>query len=306
MLHVSTPCPVEPVSAWTYPIALALISIVVLSLERAFPWRRWQRALRPALGWDLMHLVFNGHLLGVIVYGIAARWLLPPMDAWLADRGLHGIIYRGEASDWPVWVQIVVALLVIDLVQWCVHNMLHRVPWLWEFHKCHHSVADGEMDWIVSFRFQWTEVVVYKLVQYLPLAWFGFGVEAVMVHAIFGTFIGHLNHANLNWDWGPLRYVLNSPRMHIWHHDYDGNARTTVNYGIIFSMWDWMFGTAKLPPEPPRRLGFEGVDAYPRNFFAAEAWFLRRLLPMRHATLVATVLGMALIAAGWWLARVPL
>ena len=205
-----------------------------------------------------------------------ARWLLPPVDAWLTGRGLHDVVYRGEASDWPVWAQIVVALLVIDLVQWCVHNLLHRVPWLWEFHKCHHSVADGEMDWIVSFRFQWTEVVVYKLVQYLPLAWFGFGIEAVMVHAIFGTFIGHLNHANLNWDWGPLRYVLNSPRMHIWHHDYDGDARTTVNYGIIFSLWDWMFGTAKLPAEPPRLLGFEGVEAYPRGFFGHLAEPFRR------------------------------
>ena len=74
-----------------------------------------------------------------------------------------------------------------DFIQWCVHNMLHRVPLFWEFHKAHHSVKDGEMDWIVSFRFSWLEVIVYKSVLYLPMVFFGFRWEALMFHAIFGT-----------------------------------------------------------------------------------------------------------------------
>ncbi len=288
-------------SAYAYPIALAAISVFVAGLERFFPKRREQKQLRAGLGWDLLHLVFNGHFLGVIFFGVADRWLLPPLDGWLADLGWTDAVYRNAAAGWPLWAQILVALLAIDFAQWCVHNLLHRVPFLWETHKCHHSVEDGEMDWIVSFRFQWTEVVVYRAVLYLPLAWFGFAAEAVLFHAIFGTLIGHLNHANLNLSWGPLRYVLNSPNMHIWHHDYEGDSKTTKNFGIIFSTWDWIFGTAYMPDEPPKKLGFPGVRQFPKNFFAATVWPLGKLLPAKGRGLVATLLGAALVLMGWYL-----
>tara|TARA_B100001750_G_scaffold170911_1_gene139280 strand:- start:955 stop:2808 length:1854 start_codon:yes stop_codon:yes gene_type:complete len=292
-------------SAYLYPISLAAISVFVAGLERFFPYRKDQKQLRRTLGWDVLHLVFNGHFLGVIFFGIATHWILPPLDGWFADRGWTDAVYRNAAADWPMWAQILVALFAIDFLQWCVHNLLHRVPWLWETHKCHHSVEDGEMDWIVSFRFQWTEVAVYRAVLYLPLAWFGFATEAVLFHAIFGTLIGHLNHANLGITWGPLRYLLNSPRMHIWHHDYEGDRTTTKNFGIIFSCWDWIFGTAYMPDEPPKKLGFPGVETFPKNFFVATAWPLGAVLPQRGRVLVGVLLGVTLLVGGWYLHLPP-
>lgn len=291
--------------AYTYPIALALISLLVLVMERVAPYRKDQKPLRSALGWDLVSLIVNGHFLGVIFHGVATHWLLPPFDGWLESAGLTDVVYRNAAATWPLWLQIPVALVAIDFVQWCVHNLLHRVPWLWETHKAHHSVEDGEMDWIVSFRFQWTEVVVYRAVLYLPLAWFGFSAEAVMFHAIFGTLIGHLNHANLGFTYGPLRYLFNSPRMHIWHHDYAGTRTTTKNFGIIFSTWDWIFGTAYLPEEAPAKLGFPGVETFPKNPFAAAAWPLTQLVPAPTRTVLGTALGAALLAGGWALHDPP-
>ena len=287
--------------AYLYPLALAIISALVFILEAVVPWRAEQRQLRPGLWSDLIHLVINGHFLGVLLYTVATRWVLPPLDEVLRQQGLYEMVYRNAAASWPVWVQIVVALLAIDFIHWCVHNLLHRVPWLWELHKTHHSVKDGEMDWIVSFRFQWTEVVVYKTLQYLPLAVLGFGYEAVMTHAIFGTLIGHLNHANLKLDYGPLRYVLNNPRMHIWHHDHDATGHTTVNFGVIFSIWDWVFGTAYLPEDRvPRKLGFEGVDAFPQTFFGHAAWPFQRLASTEGARrALGWGLGAAMIGVGW-------
>lgn len=287
--------------AYFYPASLLVISVFVASLERLFPRRPNQPAIRRALGWDLLHLVFNGHFLGVLVYGIATTWLLPPVEAWVASMGATDVLYANAASTWPVALQVVVALFAIDFVQWGIHNALHRIPWLWPFHRCHHSVEDGEMDWVVAFRFQWTEVVVYKLVLFVPLAWMGFGIEAVMFHAIFGTLIGHLNHANLNITWGPFRYLLNSPHMHLWHHDYEGDAKTTKNFGIIFSVWDWLFGTAFMPAHVPQRLGFPGAEDYPRSFLAAEVWPLGRLGPKRHRKSWASVIALGLLGLAWWL-----
>ena len=288
-------------TAYLYPISLAALSGLVFALERFFPWRPGQKQLRPKLWSDLIHLVFNGHFLGLLLAGLASTWVLPHVDRWLGAQGLTDAVYRNAAVDWPLWVQIIVALIVVDFLQWCVHNLLHRVPFLWELHKAHHSVKDGEMDWIVSFRFSWLEVIVYKSVLYLPLVFLGFRWEALMFHAIFGTLIGHLNHANLNLGHGPWRYILNSPRMHIWHHDYDGTAKTTVNYGIIFSTWDWIFGTAKMPADPPAHLGFDGVETFPDNFFSQEIWPLQRLAPRLHSAVVWSVIGALVMAAAWYL-----
>jgi 3-mercaptopyruvate sulfurtransferase SseA/sterol desaturase/sphingolipid hydroxylase (fatty acid hydroxylase superfamily) len=297
-------------SAYAYPIALALLSIAVALCEHFFPWRKAQRQLRPSLMSDLAHLVFNGHFLGVLLYGVAVHRILPTVDRFLGAHGLTPVVYRSVAARWPLWLQILVVVVAMDFVQWCVHNLLHRVPLLWEMHKTHHSVVDGEMDFIVSFRFQWLEVVVYKALQYLPLSFFGFSGTAILVHAIFGTLIGHLNHANLDLGYGPWRYVLNSPRMHLWHHNYDADSRTTVNFGIIFSAWDWIFGTAYMPPasqyQTPARIGFRGDDTFPHSFFAQEAWPLQRLLPRRwQRGAVPVVLGGMVLAALWVLHEPP-
>jgi sterol desaturase/sphingolipid hydroxylase (fatty acid hydroxylase superfamily) len=286
--------------AYFYPASLAVISVLVFVAERLWPLDQKKGIWRRALPSDFIHLIFNGHFLGVMVYGLAVRYVLPPLDGWLNDAGLSSVVYRNLASEWPILLQVVVALFFIDLLQWGVHNLLHRVPFLWEFHKVHHSVGDGEMDWIVSFRFQWTEVILYKSLLYLPLAFFGFGTEAVMFHAVFGTLIGHLNHANLKWDYGPLRYLLNNPPMHRWHHDYDGNAKTTVNYGIIFSCWDHLFKTARVPDHPPAHLGFSGVETFPRDFFTQSTWPLPLLFPRTRVAHVALgLMGFSFLTTFW-------
>ena len=290
---------------FSYPLALALLSLIVAALEHLFPWRKEQKKLRPRLLSDVLYLVFNGHFLGVLLYGIAVHHILPGVDRLLTACGLLSVVYRNLAAHWPFWVQLVVIVFALDFVQWCVHNLLHRVPFLWELHKTHHSVVDGEMDFLVSFRFQWTEGVIYKVAQYLPLSFLGFSAEVVLCYAIFGTLIGHLNHANLNLGHGPWTYVLNSPRMHLWHHDYAAEGRTTVNFGIVLSLWDWLFGTAYLPAAPPARIGFRGEEQFPRGFFAQQGWPLLRLVPvgMRSAG-VATVLGL-LVLGGLFLGHRP-
>lgn len=280
--------------AYAYPLALALISLFTIALERLTPLRD-QQQLRPGLPSDLVHLVFNGHFLGVLLFGLAALYLLPAFDQLIARAGLTELVYRNAARAWPLWLQAGVALLVVDFLQWAIHVLLHRVPWLWEVHKCHHSVVDGEMDWIVAFRFQWLEVVVYQGLLYVPLAYFGFAPAAALFHAVFGTLIGHLNHANLGWDYGPLRYLLNNPRMHLWHHDYEADGASTVNFGIIFSCWDYLFGTARVPDHPPARLGFPGVEDFPRDFLSHCAWPLPRLLPASARRPLGMACGVSLL-----------
>ncbi|NJL28965.1 MAG: sterol desaturase family protein [Thermoanaerobaculia bacterium] len=256
---------------------LLVLSAFVLLLERLWPWRREQRLLRRQFGQDLFWLVFNGHYAGILVAHLGAfvfAWAWPMLEQvrqgkWLVDQ--------------PLWLQFAVFFLLKDFLEWGIHNLLHRVPWLWEFHKLHHSIE--ELDWIGNFRFHWMEIVVYQGLTYLPLTVLGVDGRVILWIAIVNTLIGHLNHSNLDITWGPLRYVINSPRMHVWHHDWQMPPEHSkgVNFGIALSVWDWLFGTAwwpspaAAPTQQPRRLGFPGLERFPRGLLGRLFYPLSRL-----------------------------
>ncbi|MCA9443762.1 MAG: sterol desaturase family protein, partial [Candidatus Omnitrophica bacterium] len=112
-------------------LALALVFVL---LERIDPWRR-QRLWRDKIGQDLFYLLMNGYLMGMLAY-----WFLYWVDGSLLPQRVTELISLGLVSEWPVWGQFIVVFFLIDFVQWCIHNLLHRVPFLWEFHKTHHSI----------------------------------------------------------------------------------------------------------------------------------------------------------------------
>ncbi len=258
---------------------LIVVSVACAAAERIRPWRRSQPALRPQIGQDLFWLVFNGHFAGILVArGIqaGAEWAIPGMSR---IREIHLL------GTHPVWFQAAVFFVAKDFLEWCVHNFLHRVRWLWTFHKLHHSIL--QLDWIGSFRFHWMEIVVYRSLTYLPMMILGVDGGVILWVAVAATLIGHLNHSNLDITWGPLRYVFNSPRMHVWHHMHDlpPNHPKGLNFGISLSLWDWIFGTAwwpdpaECPEQQPRALGFPGQEAFPRSLFRRLIYPIGEILP---------------------------
>jgi sterol desaturase/sphingolipid hydroxylase (fatty acid hydroxylase superfamily) len=55
--------------------------------------------------------------------------------------------------------------------------------------------------------------------------------------------------------------------MHVWHHDIILRGEYGYNFGVVFCLWDWLFGTAYLPDdkEQPQQLGFEDMDNFPQG-----------------------------------------
>ncbi|MBD3390778.1 MAG: hypothetical protein GF418_01975 [Chitinivibrionales bacterium] len=252
----------ETVMIRRYVFWLVIVSLACLVLERLFPWRRNQRLLRPQLGQDIFWLAFNGYFFGLL-FKPALGSINGAIDrAFAFAAGTAPADFR-VLSGQPVWLQFTIVLVAADFIEWCVHNLLHRNGWLWKIHRVHHSIL--EMDWIGNFRFHWGEIVVYQTFKYLPLALLGARWEALLMVAVFSTTIGHLNHSNLNISWGPLRYVLNSPRMHIWHHEKEHRGPAGVNFAVVFSLWDWLLGTAYMPGEArvPATIGFRGQERVP-------------------------------------------
>jgi len=251
--------------------ALRVLAAFIL-LERLFPSRPEQPVLRP--GWlrDVGFVALNGHLFSLLTAALTGAVALA------ATSALRSLGFRLEGAGvarWPFLAQFAAFLVLADFLQWCIHNLLHRVPWLWTFHKVHHSITT--MDWIGNWRFHWLEIVVYKTLQWLPLAWLDASPEAVFAVALVTTVWGDFNHANLDVGLGPLGYLLNSPRMHLWHHDQSSEGGTAKNFGIVLSLWDFIFGTAYWPRErAPERLGYPGIEEMPMSFPGQVLWPLTR------------------------------
>jgi len=255
-----------------YLTVLIVLSLSFVVLERLRPQRPGQGFFRKDLGADVCYLIFNGHVYSLLTAATSLKVAL-----W-AQEGLGkvGAVPAAPLLDGQsFWLKFAVVLVAGDFLQWCIHNLLHRVPVLWKFHQVHHSVST--MDWAGNFRFHWMEVVVYKVLLYLPMFLVG-GTAAGMAVAVVGTAWGHFNHSNLRLGLGPLAYVLNSPRMHLWHHDYTDEGAPAKNFGIVFSCWDFLFRTAYWPRErPPERIGFPGMEHMVGGFAGMTFWpFLRR------------------------------
>lgn len=247
-----------------YAFWLAVLALGCIVAERIAPWRKDQGLARPQLLQDLFWLLFNG-----IAAGVLFKSLLGFLQSSLSDgfrllttvdpETLH--LLAGKR----IVIQFGIALVVADFIEYLVHNALHRWNPLWKIHRVHHSITT--LDWIGNFRFHWGEIIVYNVAKHLPMAMLGADGNALLAAAVVATLIGLLNHANLNISWGALRYVFNSPRMHVWHHDRHPSRQAGFNFGVVFSLWDWIFGTAYMPADgsQPKALGFQRMEEVPAS-----------------------------------------
>ncbi|WP_026809787.1 sterol desaturase family protein [Arenibacter latericius] len=255
---------------------LIVISLVVWGLEIVFPWRKNQSIFRKDFWLDGFYMFFNFFIFAIVISGFYKVLELLFQDLGIKQSSLTLL----DLSPYPNWLQLLIFFIVLDFVQWYTHLLLHKYPFLWKFHQIHHSVK--EMGFAAHLRFHWMENVLYK-----PLKTFGVMIlggfepeQAYMVH-FFAITIGHLNHANIKITYGPLKYVLNNPVMHLYHHAYElPDGKNGINYGISLSLWDYIFKTNYIPEDSGKlKLGFEGDEEIPKSFFKQLIYGLRKPKP---------------------------
>jgi sterol desaturase/sphingolipid hydroxylase (fatty acid hydroxylase superfamily) len=259
-----------------YFYGLILISLVVFILELVFPWRKNQPVLRKDFWLDVFYMFFNFFLLNLIILIALSNVTAQLLNDFLSIFNLQlASIQLIDISEFPKVISLLLFFIISDFIQWNTHRMLHRVPFLWNFHKVHHSVK--EMGFAAHLRYHWMEPVVYKSMLYIPMAIIGgFSVQDVFIVHFFTITIGHLNHANLGWDYGILKYVFNNPKMHIWHHSKSMPNKFGMNFGLTLSIWDYIFKTNYIPNDGRDIvLGFEDDEQFPNNFLKQESYPLK-------------------------------
>jgi sterol desaturase/sphingolipid hydroxylase (fatty acid hydroxylase superfamily) len=243
---------------------LIAISLFAWSLELAFPWRKNQAKIRKDFWLDGFYMFFNFFIFSIAIEGI---------------YNILGLLFAAliNISEWNMWMQLFVFFVILDFVQWFTHVLLHKYPFLWKFHKVHHSVK--EMGFAAHLRYHWMENILYK-----PLKTFGVMIlggfepeQAYIVH-FFAITIGHLNHSNVKITWGPLKYIFNNPVMHLYHHaSVLPEGKYGVNYGISLSLWDYIFKTNYIPEESGTiEIGFEGDDKFPKDFIGQNLYGFKK------------------------------
>ena len=251
------------------------VSLLFFALELLRPWRKQQKRFRKDFWLDAFYMFFNYFLFSLIIYNAASGVVVQLLNDFLGLFGITNLVAI-EIESWPVWAQLASLFVLRDFIQWNIHRLLHRVPFLWEFHKVHHSVE--EMGFAAHLRYHWAENVAYRTLEYIPLALIGFGIDDFFIVYMFTLAIGHFNHSNFTIPLGPLKYVLNNPRMHIWHHarELPGTARYGVNFGITLSAWDYLFGSSYIPGNGRDiELGFHGDENFPTTFLGQSLHGLR-------------------------------
>ncbi|MEP1521129.1 sterol desaturase family protein [Ascidiaceihabitans sp.] len=250
-----------------FGIFLGLFAILA-AIEAAAPRRkrRQTRAARWSTNWG-MTLVNTATLRAMAVF-LPLLAVGAATDAQLNGWGLFNVI------DLPVWIEVVLAILILDFAIWLQHLITHRVPLLWRLHRVHH--ADVDIDVSTAIRFHPVEIALSMVLKIGLVYLLGPAAIAVILFEILLNGTAMFNHANIKLPLAVdafVRCVLVTPDMHRVHHSVHRHEHDS-NYGFALSIWDRMFGTYIAQPaqgHDKMAIGLQWQDARPSKL----GWSLR-------------------------------
>jgi sterol desaturase/sphingolipid hydroxylase (fatty acid hydroxylase superfamily) len=233
------------IAATTF-IAFGILLVAFRLIERLRPIERRMPILRAGFWTDAAYWAATPITTRVLTR-VSVILVIAPV-AWLAygrldrDLILNGF---GPAAQLPLPLQAMLILLLTDFVSYWGHRLFHG-PRLWRFHAVHHSSV--ALDWLAAVRVHPINDAAMRVASTLPVFALGFAPKAVAALIPLITLMAIMVHANVDWDWGPLRSVIASPRFHRWHHTSEDEGRDK-NFAGIFPLWDIVFGTYYMPKD---------------------------------------------------------
>ena len=255
--------------SWTVlsPCIIVGSALVLIALERRFPYDRKQRLFRRGFWTDLIgYGLVQSYLLGLCITGLIH---------WIDDKS--GLSRLHLVSGWPLLLQVLFFLVEHDLYIYWFHRLQHHSNVLWRTHEAHHSGDD--VDWLSGTRSHSIEILINQTIEFAPIALLGAAPEVALIKATIDAVWGMYIHSNLDVRSGRLQYFLNGPEMHRWHHARD-LAPPGKNFSTKLAIWDWLFGTAHHPAGvKPSGYGYDD-PGYPRT--GPWAWLKQHVYAFRR------------------------
>ena len=159
-------------------------------------------------------------------------------------------------SRMPAYLSLPLYFLAIDFCGYWIHRLQHT-RLIWPFHSVHHSQT--QLSFFTLYRFHLLEQFVTSATVIIPLLILGAQPKTWLPLQFLHNLLTALPHAELNWRLGPFYRVFNGPVFHSIHHSPEPRF-FNKNFGMFFSFWDFLFGTAVDTPERCRVYGVAGLD----------------------------------------------
>lgn len=244
-------------------LAMALLELAApRRVQSASKRKRWTTNL--LIGGTGMLAVRLMALLAVPVVAVAAA-------LWAQGAG-WGLL---NWTQWPTWLEMLIALLVLDLAIYGQHFASHKLPILWRLHKVHHS--DVDFDVTTAVRFHPVEIALSMLWKVVVVLAIGASAWAVVLFEVILNGCAMFNHANISMPARldqMIRTFIVTPDMHRVHHSVYRDEHDT-NFGFNLSVWDRLFRT--YTPQP--RDGHTGMTIGLRKYLGENPtrflWSLR-------------------------------
>ncbi|MEP6571801.1 MAG: sterol desaturase family protein [Gemmatimonadota bacterium] len=159
----------------------------------------------------------------------------------------------------PLWVRVGAYLLILDLTNYWIHRWQHSSAFLWAFHRVHHSQT--QLTALATYRTHpvdaWLRSVIGPAIFMLllgipPAVWFPL--------AIGWDIVLNLSHMEVDWGFRPLHWLVVSPRFHSLHHSIVEKDQQ-YNFSMTLSIWDYLFGTARMPDGRPAQVGLSDWES---------------------------------------------
>ena len=248
------------------PLIIIAAAAIIVALERKLPYTPGQTLLREGFWNDLiLYSIVQSYVLGFII-----GYIIRAIDSSTNLSRLHLI------SHWPIWGQVILFWITHDFYIYWFHRLQHRSRHLWRVHEAHHSTKD--VDWLSGSRSHSLEILINQTIEFAPIVLLGAAPEVALIKGMISAIWGMYIHSNIDVHSGRLQYFINGPEMHRWHHS-DVVTDGRYNYATKIALWDWLFGTAKLPSlTKPQHYGVKEIS-WPSNYLVQHIFAFRPFSP---------------------------
>ena len=239
-------------TAWM--LSNLVLIVFYISLETLFPFQRRWGATWSSLFTDLKYIIMIGAFLGLVRSGLA----LFAIDMSGSSTGL--------ASDWPLGIQVVAALLIFEAFQYSLHRYMHMGSgkvghFFWKLHSSHHLPQKLYVT-MHAVGHPLNGLFIQTLCIVVPVWWMGYNEAATTLFLMINALHGLIAHFNVDTRMGWFNYLFVGTELHRYHHS--SALKEAKNFGAVLSVYDQLFGTFVYKPgTAPGELGATNPDAYP-------------------------------------------
>lgn len=224
--------------------------IACIALEHVGPLERY--SIRSRIPGLLMNGVGTA-LSIVLVMPLVALWngigvapaVTVPLWQWLEPLGVGGAA-----------IQFLLLIIMADFLAYWRHRAEHA--FFWPIHAVHHSPRELHAANSIGHPLQALFSLLFITVPMSLIQMSGPMVPAAIAAIV--AMLAYYIHSPIELHFGRLRRVLVDNRYHRIHHSIE-ERHFDKNFGICFSVWDYMFGTAYEPGDEWPRVGL--VDRLP-------------------------------------------